>query len=105
MFAISAKTVRPQGTTNANALTRIVSACLDGIATYFFRRSAIARLHELDDRALRDIGLVRSQIEAAVRGLITLQPSQDATMISSAARVHAQADAGTGSTAEAVTWN
>ena len=29
---------------------------------YFVRRAAIASLHELDDRALRDIGLARSQI-------------------------------------------
>ena len=33
---------------------------------YFARRSAIKHLHELNDRALRDIGIERSQIEAAV---------------------------------------
>ena len=41
-------------------------------AGYFLRRTAIATLRELDDRALRDIGIVRSQIEAAVRGFIPL---------------------------------
>lgn len=32
------------------------------------RRSAIKTLNELDDRALRDIGITRSQIEDAVYG-------------------------------------
>jgi len=31
----------------------------------------MASLRELDDRALRDIGLARSQIEAAVHGFMT----------------------------------
>ena len=39
-------------------------------AGYVVRRSAIATLRELDDRALSDIGIARSQIEAAVHGLI-----------------------------------
>ena len=42
------------------------------VAGYFVRRSAITTLRELDDRALRDIGIARSQIEAAVQGLIAL---------------------------------
>jgi uncharacterized protein YjiS (DUF1127 family) len=50
------------------AFSRLFSACLDGIARHFVRRAAIACLRELDDRALRDIGLVQSQIEAAVHG-------------------------------------
>jgi hypothetical protein len=39
----------------------------------FFRRSAIASLGEFDNRALRDIGLERSQIQAAVYGYVTLR--------------------------------
>jgi uncharacterized protein YjiS (DUF1127 family) len=38
------------------------------LITYFHRRAAIKMLMELDDRALRDIGLTRSHIEAAVKG-------------------------------------
>jgi uncharacterized protein YjiS (DUF1127 family) len=35
---------------------------------HWYRRAAVKSLGELDDRALRDIGLQRCHIEAAVRG-------------------------------------
>lgn len=54
------------------AVVQLLSACLDGFANYLARRAAIVSLHELDDRALRDIGLHRSQVEAAVRGFVRL---------------------------------
>jgi uncharacterized protein YjiS (DUF1127 family) len=41
------------------------------IAHYFGRRAALKRLHELNDRELRDIGLSRGEIEAAVYGFIS----------------------------------
>jgi uncharacterized protein YjiS (DUF1127 family) len=72
MSATLSTLVRPAATKEASALSRLFSACWDGIARYFVRRAAIATLRELDDRALRDIGLARSQIEAAVQGVITL---------------------------------
>ena len=72
MSASLATIVRPQVTKRANAFTQIFCACWDGIARHFVRRTAIASLSEHDDRALRDIGLERSQIEAAVYGFITL---------------------------------
>jgi uncharacterized protein YjiS (DUF1127 family) len=50
-----------------------LGAWCDAIAAHFFRRSAITSLSELDDRALQDIGLKRSQIEAAVYGLVTVR--------------------------------
>ena len=74
MSATLATIGRPQVTNRPGAFSRIFSAGWDGIARYFVRRAAIARLHEFDDRVLRDIGIERSQIEAAVCGLIT--PSQ-----------------------------
>ena len=49
-----------------------ISAWCEGIAGFFFRRSAMTSLSELDDRALRDIGLERSRIEAAVYGYVTI---------------------------------
>jgi uncharacterized protein YjiS (DUF1127 family) len=63
----------PEVAKRANVFTRIFNACRDGIARYLVRRGAIATLYKLDDRALRDIGLARSQIEAAVDGFITLR--------------------------------
>jgi uncharacterized protein YjiS (DUF1127 family) len=72
MSATLATIVRPKGTKRANAFAQIFSACWDGIARHFVRRTAIATLCELDDRALADIGIGRSQIEAAVHGFITL---------------------------------
>jgi uncharacterized protein YjiS (DUF1127 family) len=41
------------------------------IANYVARRADLKRLREFSDRELRDIGLARSQIEAAVYGFIT----------------------------------
>jgi uncharacterized protein YjiS (DUF1127 family) len=52
------------------ALSTIIRLCCEAIAAYFARRAAIARLRKLDDRALRDIGIARCQIEAAVHGAI-----------------------------------
>lgn len=47
-------------------------ATLAGAACALFdrleRRTAVKTLNELDDRALRDIGITRSQIEDAVYG-------------------------------------
>ena len=72
MSATLATIVRPEVTKRANTFAQIFSACCDGIARNFVRRTAIATLRELDDRALWDIGIARSQIEAAVDGFITL---------------------------------
>lgn len=55
-----------------DALSRLLTASRDAIADYFTRRAAIAALREADDHALQDIGLERSQIEAAVNGLVVL---------------------------------
>lgn len=41
-----------------------------GLKTYFADQRAMAELGSLDDQMLRDIGLTRSQIPAAVAGLI-----------------------------------
>jgi uncharacterized protein YjiS (DUF1127 family) len=60
--------VRPAFTKRRGSFSRRLNSYCDEIAGYFFRRAAIASLRELDDRALRDIGLVRSQIDAAVHG-------------------------------------
>jgi uncharacterized protein YjiS (DUF1127 family) len=64
--------VPPVATKGLSALSRLLGACCDGVASYFVRRAAIKTLRELDDRALRDIGLVRAQIESAVHGFVSL---------------------------------
>jgi uncharacterized protein YjiS (DUF1127 family) len=62
--------VRPELKMRAGAFPRVFSAICYGIARYFARRAAIKHLSELNDRALRDIGIERSQIEAAVYDFI-----------------------------------
>ena len=73
MLAILSIIIRFTGTKASKRLSRPLGACWEGIAGYFFRRSAVISLNEFDDRALRDIGLERSQIEAAVYGLVTVR--------------------------------
>ena len=62
----------PAVTRRPGAFSRLLNTCCHGIAGYFARRAATTTLRALDDRALRDIGLERSQIEAAVHGFIAL---------------------------------
>ena len=54
-------------------LLRVIRVWGDAIATYWMRREAIKTLSELDDRALRDIGIARCHIEAAAYGDIELE--------------------------------
>jgi uncharacterized protein YjiS (DUF1127 family) len=61
-----AVTVRP-----GRYVWRLFHAWARDIAHYFARRTALKRLREFNDRELRDIGLSRGQIEAAVYGFIT----------------------------------
>ena len=70
MSASLSTSIRPAVAKKPGAFSRLFSACFSGIARHFIQRSAIATLHELDDRALRDIGLARSQIEGAVHGFV-----------------------------------
>ncbi len=51
-------------------LSRLLGGWATGLVTYWARREAIKVLSEMDDRALRDIGIARSQIEAAVGGAL-----------------------------------
>jgi len=73
MTALLSTIARPVVARTPAAPSRLLRACRDGIARYFARRDALARLREFSDSELRDIGLTRSQIEPAIRGLdITL---------------------------------
>jgi uncharacterized protein YjiS (DUF1127 family) len=77
MPAILSTIVLPAVTKGPGAFFRLLSAACEGIADYLGRRTAIACLHDLDDRALQDIGLARFQIEAAVYGLVPLSGQAD----------------------------
>ncbi|MBR0754547.1 DUF1127 domain-containing protein [Bradyrhizobium jicamae] len=54
-------------------LLRLIRGWGDAIAIYWMRREAIKTLGELDDRALRDIGIARCHIEAVANGDIDLE--------------------------------
>ena len=55
---------------DAAGFFRLLGSWVNGVVTYLARRQAIQTLSELDDRALRDIGIERSRIKSAVRGVI-----------------------------------
>jgi uncharacterized protein YjiS (DUF1127 family) len=50
-------------------LVRWIGIWAHAVVAYWERRAAIKALLERNDRELRDIGIVRSQIEAAVGGV------------------------------------
>ncbi len=54
----------------SGGLIRLIGACAHALRIYWDRRAAIKALQELDDRGLRDIGLSRCHIEAAVGGAL-----------------------------------
>jgi len=101
---------RPAITARVSTFSRLFSACWHGIARYFVRRAAIASLRDLDDRGLRDIGLARGQIEAAVHGFMIASGRGEGAMTASSATLCAAIGPRAGgrrcaSTAEAVPWN
>ena len=70
MTTIYSTAAQPAPRSSVSGFFRLLGSWVDGIVTYFARRQAIQTLSELDDRALRDIGIVRSRIESAVRGTV-----------------------------------
>ena len=68
MTTISQSPAQPSIPNLSGGLVRWIGAGALAAAAYWERRAAIKALLERDDRELRDIGLVRSQIEAAVGG-------------------------------------
>jgi uncharacterized protein YjiS (DUF1127 family) len=73
MTTISSAAVLPARPGLLGRLLRLLRAGSDAIATRWMRREAIKTLHQLDDRALRDIGLSRCHIETAVAGNLDLE--------------------------------
>jgi uncharacterized protein YjiS (DUF1127 family) len=58
--------------TSFGGFSRAIANWANGLAAHWVRREAIKNLQALDDRALRDIGIPRSHIEAAVKGNVDL---------------------------------
>jgi uncharacterized protein YjiS (DUF1127 family) len=91
MPAVLSTIVLPAITKGTGAFSRLLSAACEGLTGYLDRRTAIAYLHDLGDRELRDIDLARSQIEAAVYGLITISGQADEGMMTFAAAMDPRA--------------
>jgi uncharacterized protein YjiS (DUF1127 family) len=70
MTTISRTAGQPVISSAMGGFFRLLGKSVNGIVNHLARRQAIQTLHELDDRALRDIGIERSRIESAVRGAI-----------------------------------
>ncbi|WP_076858805.1 DUF1127 domain-containing protein [Bradyrhizobium mercantei] len=68
MTTISSAAASPARSSMLGGLLRLIRDWGDALATYWVRREAIKTLRQLDDRALRDIGLSRCHIETAVTG-------------------------------------
>jgi uncharacterized protein YjiS (DUF1127 family) len=68
MIAISSTAAQPAAPGVLGGFIRWIGIRANGLATYLERRAAIKALQKLDDRGLRDIGLARCHIEAAVCG-------------------------------------
>jgi uncharacterized protein YjiS (DUF1127 family) len=70
MTMISSAAGQPASQSSPAALARLLGSWAHGLVSYWARREAIKVLSEMDDRALRDIGIARGQIEAAVHGVV-----------------------------------
>lgn len=70
MSAFLLTITRPVTAKRSEALLRLPGALYRAVTRYINHRAAIADLRESDEHALQDIGIVRSQIEAAVHGLV-----------------------------------
>jgi uncharacterized protein YjiS (DUF1127 family) len=69
MTTIPAMTARPATRSTSGGFAYLFGNLVNGLVAYWMRRQAVKDLLELDDRALRDIGVERSRIETAVYGV------------------------------------
>jgi uncharacterized protein YjiS (DUF1127 family) len=69
MSTISSSAVQPS-IPSFGGIIRWAGKGAHALAAWLERRQAVKTLRELDDRALRDIGIHRSAIESAVRGVV-----------------------------------
>jgi uncharacterized protein YjiS (DUF1127 family) len=70
MTMISSAAGQPASQRSPAGLAGLLGSWVNGFVVYWARREAIKVLRQMDDRSLRDIGIARSQIEQAVRGVV-----------------------------------
>lgn len=70
MTTISQTAGQPASRKSPAGFFGVLGGWVNGVVTYFAHRQAIKTLNELDDRALRDIGIERGRIDSAVRGVV-----------------------------------
>jgi uncharacterized protein YjiS (DUF1127 family) len=70
MTMISTAASQPSSAGTSGGLLRGIGVLAQALLDHWARRTAIQMLSARDDRELRDIGLMRSQIEAAVGGAL-----------------------------------
>ncbi len=70
MTTISQTAGRGLRPSSSGGFFRALASCAHALFDSLERRSAVKTLSELDDRALRDIGITRCQIEDAVYGQV-----------------------------------
>jgi uncharacterized protein YjiS (DUF1127 family) len=69
MTSLSPTAAQPGRPTSPGGFVRWIEGAAYALLDHLERRAAIRTLRKLDDRALKDIGLARCQIEAAVDGI------------------------------------
>jgi uncharacterized protein YjiS (DUF1127 family) len=74
--ASKAKTGTAAGTTFTVALMGVAVRAFGKLTTALKNRRQIAQLHHLDDRSLKDIGLIRSDVHEALGVSLFRDPSQ-----------------------------
>ena len=70
MTTISQTAGRPLSPPSSGGFLRSLVKAAAVLLDFLERRAAVKTLNQLDDRALRDIGITRSQIEDAVYGQV-----------------------------------
>jgi uncharacterized protein YjiS (DUF1127 family) len=69
MTTMSQTAAQPANASTSGGFVRWIEARVNTFAAHWVRKEAVKALQQLDDRALRDIGISRSQIERAVCGV------------------------------------
>jgi uncharacterized protein YjiS (DUF1127 family) len=75
-----------EGSTFTAALVGIAVRAVREALRNLKNRAEVRKLHNLDDRALKDIGLVRSDVDAALACSLTADPSQHLVAIAGGGR-------------------